>query len=373
MRKKARKAKIELGGMNVDVSTVTAENPKFENLFHTVMHAIHYNMADKDRKKQVIQYAKAAELNVKALNTLDDFRFSVVGKYAYILNNGGEIIPSHREGFDRHIARLVEEGVERLKESKTAEKAPSAPVLTVQDRVREQVGTVCEEFDQALDKILTPGNRKATVEVDPQAMMLAADFKAVHATWVKKFYADEIAELEAVLKGKDEQLVEGYSVYTKTKIRAALEFLQSVVRAAEMISKAKKAQRRPRVKKAPTLEKVVARLKFKTSDNEYGVASVNPVSVVGAKELWVFNTKYRKLGRYVAADGDGIQVKGASLVNYDEGKSVQKALRKPKDQLADFMTSGKVKLRKFLEEIRGVETRLNGRLNDNIVLLKAVK
>jgi hypothetical protein len=51
---------------------------------------------------------------------------------------------------------------------------------------------------------------------------------------------------------------------------------------------------------------------------------------------------------------------------------VQKTLRKPKEQLKAFMGSGKVGLRKFLDEIRGVDTKLNGRMNGDIVILKTV-
>jgi len=66
-------------------------------------------------------------------------------------------------------------------------------------------------------------------------------------------------------------------------------------------------------------------------------------------------------------------VKGTSIIDFDETMSVQKTLRKPKDQLPEFMGAGKVKLRKFLDEINAVETKLNGRINDAVVLLKVVK
>jgi hypothetical protein len=52
---------------------------------------------------------------------------------------------------------------------------------------------------------------------------------------------------------------------------------------------------------------------------------------------------------------------------------VSKTLRKPEQQLADFNKSGKVQLRKFLENIKGVEIKMNGRFNADTVILKAVK
>ena len=51
-------------------------------------------------------------------------------------------------------------------------------------------------------------------------------------------------------------------------------------------------------------------------------------------------------------------------------KSVQKTLRKPVEQLAAFKAAGKVVLRKFLEDINAVDTKMNGRLNEETLLLK---
>jgi hypothetical protein len=100
---------------------------------------------------------------------------------------------------------------------------------------------------------------------------------------------------------------------------------------------------------------------------------------VGASELWVFNVKTRKLGKYVAAnidpkgmarEGTGLSIKGTTIEGFDENLSVQKTLRKPEEQLKDFKAAGKVKLRKYLEEIATTETKLNGRINIDTVILK---
>ena len=65
-----------------------------------------------------------------------------------------------------------------------------------------------------------------------------------------------------------------------------------------------------------------------------------------------------------------MSVKGTSIINFDENKSVQKTLRKPEEQLKEFKASGKVQLRKFLDDIKAVDIKLNGRMNEEIVLLK---
>ena len=99
--------------------------------------------------------------------------------------------------------------------------------------------------------------------------------------------------------------------------------------------------------------------------------SINPVDMVGATELWVYNVKTRKLGKYVpGAYKTGLSVKGTTILDFDETKSVQKTLRKPEQQLAEFMKAGKVVLRTYLGGIKATETKLNGRINADVLLLR---
>ena len=135
-------------------------------------------------------------------------------------------------------------------------------------------------------------------------------------------------------------------------------------------SKATRKTRKPAIKSSV---KVVAKLKYLVSDEKYKVASVNPVEVVGATELWVFNIKTRKLGKYIAQEHSTLSVKGTTILYYDESSSIAKTLRKPEEQLSSFNKASKVQLRKFLTDINSVEIKLNGRINADTILLKAVK
>jgi hypothetical protein len=149
--------------------------------------------------------------------------------------------------------------------------------------------------------------------------------------------------------------------------------------ALDFIIDSAKANRKPRKAKPKSATKLVEKLKFSKTDERYKLASIDPTLIVGANELWVFNVKTRKLGKYVAAnidpkgmgrDGTGLSVKGTTIIGFDENLSIQKTVRKPDDVLKEFKAAGKVKLRKFLDEINSVDTKLNGRCNPDTVLLK---
>ena len=111
-------------------------------------------------------------------------------------------------------------------------------------------------------------------------------------------------------------------------------------------------------------------------------ASINPIDIIGCEELWVFNVKTRKMGRYMASsidpmhlerEGTGLSVKGTTITGFNIETSVQKTLRKPEEKLKEFKDSGKIKLRTYLDNINAVDIKLNGRINTDTIILKAVR
>lgn len=345
-------------------------------LFHSAMHYTQYEMSDKQLKRKFIAYAKSQKLDHKLLNVLTDKELACAGKYATVVVGGGELPEDIQESFDRYIADLLKHAksvrAERRAAAKAKTKEKAGPVLTVQDRMRMQAEEVCAEFDQWFDDLITGKYKTIPKHMDPATKMKAAHFKAGQARWVKAFYERDIAEIKEVLDGKDKDLKEGWSNVQKSSLVRAEKLLDKIITAADVIETVSHAKRKTRKRKAPSIEKQIAKLKYCESSPEYGVASVSPAGIVGAKEVWVFNTKYRKLGKYVALDESGLGVKGTTIQNFATA-SVQKTLRKPKVQLKEFMKAGKVKLRTFLDDIKAVDTKLNGRINNHIVILKIFK
>jgi len=115
---------------------------------------------------------------------------------------------------------------------------------------------------------------------------------------------------------------------------------------------------------------LVAKLKYMKSNEPLKLVSINPADIIGSKELWVFNTKTRKLGKYVAAEFNDLGVKGTTITGFNEHQSICKTLRKPEEKLKEFKAAGKVQLRKFLDEINATDTKMNGRINEETILLK---
>jgi hypothetical protein len=76
---------------------------------------------------------------------------------------------------------------------------------------------------------------------------------------------------------------------------------------------------------------------------------------------------------YHALDAAGLNIKGSTIQNFAESKSVQKKLRKPEVTLPELLKAGKVALRNVLTDIRAVESVLTGRINTDTILLRVAK
>ena len=88
--------------------------------------------------------------------------------------------------------------------------------------------------------------------------------------------------------------------------------------------------------------------------------------------LTVYNTKNRVLTLYVAKP-EGFSIKGSTLMNWDEDKSLSKKLRKPSDTVPTFVSVGHSVVQPRFLGIKTKPTKPNGRINGNMILLWAKK
>ena len=335
------------------------------------------------------------------------------GTYAKILQDGcPDINPAYKEYWESlpgtggemkphsyYLRMWADECVERgekVVEEVEQEEEPAKKkyVPTIQERIRDQAYDMLEDVDEWLDKWTEDAE-----SFDPKGFDIKRHFAKLqpsqaHARKMKTLYEtalDDFNDLERMptagqLKKMDEleadlwaQLKEGYSHIKKADVKKYRTAINTLMTELDFIIEKAKATRKPRKPKVRSASKQVEKLKFCKADPKYSLASIDPSSLIGANELWVFNVKTRKLGKYLASnidpkgmarEGTGFSVKGTTILGFDENLSVQKTLRKPEEQLKEFKAAGKVALRKFLDEINTTDTKLNGRINPDTVLLK---
>jgi hypothetical protein len=361
--------------------TMTAD--EFSRHFRHSMDYYRLEFGGKDLKPKVINWMSANDYSkeqIKAFKDTKDNRCSVtVGAIASNLLKG---MPAVRADFNdgrdtaqwlkQSIAKIVEEGKDDEQEPQEgAVEIKSAVVQpSIQERLREAAWRMTDEIEDALELF-----SQDPESFDPKAFKLlnllrGKQAKAAHARLIKDLYTRQHDELVEAGQGKCEQLKEAYSHLSKANMKKITQFYSEILSACDMLMAEAKVNRAPRKTKAKPVEKIIAKLKYLKQDDKLKLVSVNPADIIGAKELWIFNIKTRKLGKYVANEYLELGVKGTSITGYNENLSVQKTLRKPEEQLKEFKAAGKVVLRKFLEDIKAVDIKLNGRINEDTILLK---
>ncbi len=316
---------------------------------------------------------------IKAFKDTKDNRCSVtVGAVAANLLKG---MPAHRADFNegrntaewlsKSIAKIIEEGKNDEQEPEEGQEVkPTVSQPSIQERVRDAAMNMTTELEDAIESF-----QEDPDAFDPKAfkvlnLLRAKQVKAAHARIIKGFYQRNHDELVEAATTKDEQLKEGYSHISKANLKKITAFYADILSACDMLAQEAKVNKKPRAKKPTDKAKVVAKMKYLKQDDKLKLVSINPVDIIGMKELWVYNTKTRKLGKYVTTEFSELNVKGTTVTGFDEHKSVAKTLRKPEEQLKEFKSAGKVALRKFLDDIKAVDIKLNGRINEDTILLK---
>ena len=360
----------------------TMDADKFMRHWHGAMSYYRLEFSGKDLKPAVLKWMTTigcTKEDVAAFKRTKDNRVNVtMGAIASCLLRG---MPAVRADFNKgrdtaawlrsEIVQIVEQGKDDIDEGAVVEVKPVVYTPSIQDRVREAAYRMTEEIEEAIEGFQTdPEN------FDPKAfkmlnLLKGKEVKAAHARIIKGFYERDLAELEELASGNaDEQLREGYSHRTKKQVKNLIVFYQEIMSACDMLAQEAKVNRKPRKTKVVPKDKIVAKLKFLKTNEPLKLVSINPTDIIGASELWIFNTKTRKLGKYVANEFNTLNVKGTTITNFNEFTSVQKTIRKPEEKLKEFKAAGKVQLRKFLDDINATDTKLNGRINEETILLK---
>ena len=361
----------------------TWDTNQFLRQFHSAMAWYRLESSAKELKPKVIDWMGrqgCTKEDISAFKKTKDNRCGMtMGAVAACLIKG---MPSVRDEFNdgrdtavwlrARINEVIEQGRDDVDDSDSGiEVKKDVYVPSIQERLREVSLGMTEEIESAIEAFQTDPET-----FDPKAfkmlnLLKAKQAKAAHARIIRDFYARDLTELLELASGKaDEQLKEGYSHRSKKQIKSFIAFLQEIESACNMLMQEAKVNKKPRAKKVVSKDKIIAKLKYKKSDEPLKLVSINPADIIGAQELWIFNSKTRKLGKYVAAEFQELGIKGTTITGFNEIKSVQKTLRKPAEQIKAFKEAGKVVLRKFLEEINAVDTKMNGRINEDIMLLK---
>lgn len=354
------------------------EDAEFDHYLRQSLRYYNYFYSSKDLKKYLVEWLKQTAGVAHKLDAATITRFAK-STDGYTPLTAPALIKAHTRGMplrEREITYIVgvvtkalalDDADEKVVEIVTDKTKPVVKVPTIQDRMNEIAMKHRLHFEELEDQLFEGKT------VDPKAYeyLLANNVPQAMLTKIVSFFERHRDEFIEAKTTKDEDLKDAYAYMKAADYKRYDAFYTAMFDGFTQYGQVKKATKKAAVRKPPQKEKLVAKLKYAKNDTTNKLVSINPVDIIGATELWVYNTKTRKLGKYIAEDmGGALGVKGTAITGFNESKSVQKTLRKPEVQLKEFLAAGKIELRKFMDNIKATDIKLNGRINTDTILLK---
>jgi hypothetical protein len=322
----------------------------------------------KDAIKYIGDYLNK-KLKLKVPERIIKKQTTTFGWVCRLLYNGATL-PQENQKYFNDTLETIKKGDGQVDEIVEDVTVVATVNPSIQDRIKESTSRIIAELDGLVDDFTLNAYRETKT---PKGMMTELSTKGVHVKAIVEHYKKVRSEISDAIAGADEQLVEGYSHMKKTELKRFESFLSKIIDDALTLQGEAKQNRKPRKRKVKTADELIGKMKYCVEDIELGLKSIDPKSVIGASTLWVFNIKTRKLGCYIAEDISGLSLKGTTIQNFVDTKSVQKKLRKPEVILPEIASGGKVFLRNVIEGVRAVESKLSGRINGDTILLRVIK
>jgi len=328
-----------------------------------------YACDNEDSQKFTLAYMREAEYEkeeIQKVSSLHPNKFNAVGWLSRLKVNGANLSERSEDALVLWIEELIELAD---KQQAVADAAPveikSEYVPSVYEKTRDTSSAYIAHLEDVIDR--------KDWSFNPYNWMLANDIKGIHANRILEKYEnllDELIQVSECKKGSD--LAEAYGFFKKSEFIAYFELIQKIVADADRLALNLKAARKPRAKKKPSVSKVLAKVSYKPRDDEYKISSVDPYKIIGASQVWLFNTKTRVLSVINVAEKETLNIKGTTIQGFDEKRSISKKVRKPEIVLEKVLNSGKVPLRTLMDSINSTVYEATGRLNKDTVIVKVV-
>lgn len=233
-----------------------------------------------------------------------------------------------------------------------------------QEQLDALLGSVYQELDDMIDRQLETGFRQRV------GQLCCTGLKISHINELTDYYTKQMNEFKVALTGSDDDINEAYKHIKPYLISRVIELHEDILFELENQASFIRLDnpRKPRKKKIKTPEELTNKVKYLKYDDQYDIISVTPEKLIGASVAYIFNTKNRKLSKYIS-DNSGLTVKGTTLHAFNIEESYQKTIRKPKEFFAKFKALAKVPATQMLDDVKAAEGKLTGRINEHCVII----
>ena len=350
---------------------VWVEQPTDEDRLSAVSHAFswyNYFNSHKDAKIMIVAFLIKNKRNkeAKLIKKVPDGKIKT--PYAWMTKmilNGFELNEVEEANLEKEFDRL-KDIASKSKEIPEEKKLKH----NVQDIMKEKALEVGGELEGMLDDLIADGvphKHKLT----PINLLKASTMLPQHVPMLVEIWESSKDTYIEIQRGNDKELVEAYSHFSKIQIRNLIKFCDLVISNLHSYVVYKKSIRVKRKKNPISVERLVMKLKYQKKSEELNLTSIKPCKIPGSKEMYVYDTRKRKLHYYVEdPHADGLSVKNNAIVGFDVVNSLCKTLRDPVKQVNQLMKASVLNARKFYKNIKTVDIKLSGRFDKSFVILR---
>jgi hypothetical protein len=290
-----------------------------------------------------------------------------LGWVARMMCMGYEPSESFKNFFVREFKAVVD-SAKKTKKSKAPVVASTAPVVSIQDRIREKASEEVGEIEGLVDDFIASGCKSAP---DMQSYLKNRDLSSVVQKRMCEVFIKRSKEFEEVMNATDADTKEAYSNFTKVQLRKVKEFYDAIVAETNRGAEKKPTRKARKVKEKPA-SVIAAKVQYMKEFPELNLKSVLPEKIIGANQVWLYNTKTKLLGMYNADNAKGLTIKGTTIQNFNTESSSGKRLRKPEVTVKQVLDGGKIVLKKLLDGLTTKSSELTGRINSDTIIVRVI-
>lgn len=343
-----------------DIEAAIKQNCRYYNYFwdSKIAHSWVLKWITKFRKDKLVDYKK-----LKAWRSL-----IVLGALCKMNLDGAPLDPARIDWIDNQIDTNIEKHYQfsgfYSDEDEESETAKIIPIKkSPADVIKTKTANMIAEFDEMLDKY-------PDVEISAFDILKSSEAHYNTAKALVEYYKPLLAEVEELVSKKTPDLVAAYAYLSLADRKKYLALIKSIIDDCNSFMSSKKATRKPRAKKTKSSAQIASTLKYQKESNEFKVVSVSPEKIVGSSVVYLFNTKYKYLTMLVSSSKTGFSIKGTTIQGVDLDNSVRKTVRKPAEILPQIVGGTKAKNERVLREMKSKAQIVNGRVNEETLILK---
>jgi len=330
-----------------------------------------YFCDSKQAKTFVVEYMASIGRPKEEISLVSSSDASIpvqLGWVARMMCMGYEPSDTFKNFFVKEFKTVIETAKKTKKTKAPVVATTTAPVVSIQDRIREKASDEVGEIEGLVDEFIAGGRKFAP---DMESYLKGKELSAVVQKKMCEVFIKRSKEFEDAMNTSDADIKEGYSNFSKVQLRKIKEFYDAIVTETNRGAEKKPTRKTRKVKEKPA-SVIAAKVQYMKDFAELNLKSVLPEKIVGANQVWLYNTKTKLLGMYNADNAKGLTIKGTTIQNFNTETSIGKRLRKPEVTVKQVLDGGKIVLKKLLDGLTTKPSELTGRINSDTIVVRVI-